>query len=300
MRQLRFKPGRLGVGLAIALLVPACTTIQWPRPSDDAPSDDALPEPSSPVVVQRPSPSPVVVIPPDVLEKAATKATSATRLAKTAVTKDDWNLVLLQWQRAIDLLKPVPRSHPSWAKAQQLLARYEKERQQAQIYAKTGTSPRSPVAQNKTTAPAPNIGFVALDGAGAGDEADVAAVMAQLNQQQITFFGQQKRFAKSLSELGRDESAQLANYVINTASGQPNQAISTAIAKQDGLISYIGAVFAVPDEQKRTITVSIVCVTQQPTKTAPALPTLVGKQAQCPAGTQAVTDPENGQQAIAK
>lgn len=283
-------------GGAIALVsLSGCTSAQWPWLAQPAPEATPIAAAPAPTPLP-PSPTPVV-IPADVLERAAIKAASATTLAKTAVTQDDWNLVLLQWQKAIALLQPIPRSHPAWKAAQAPLAQYKKSLNQAQQAAKARVSP--PVASTDGGSINPNtIGIVG--GSMAAPETTVASAIAQLAQQQITFWQQQQRFAKTLAELG-NTAPELTNYTLNMTLSGDKRVLLTAIAKADGLPSYTGTVLALvantapspspPASEKAAVTpatrlLSVVCASAKPAKVAPGLPTVgSNQQLQCPTGS---------------
>ena len=278
-----------GLGWAIAVLGSACGVAPSPEQSET--------ETSISVTNPAPVPSPSPTVPADVLERAASKASSAANLAETAVTKDDWNLVFLQWQRAIAFLKQIPKSDARWATAQKLLPQYQQGLQRAQAQSKRGTTV---VSSGSSAAGASGGGIlvagVAMPGQESGSTAGAGAiaVLNALNQKQIAFFTQQNRFAKTLAELGKDAASNSADYVFGTTSDQPKQAFSSAIAQKDGLPSYISAIFAVTDGKKQTSTVSAICATQQPSKVALANPKLVNKQIQCSAGSVAVNSGEPG------
>ncbi|UBF28157.1 type IV pilin-like G/H family protein [Kovacikia minuta CCNUW1] len=264
------------------------------------------PQPS-PIVPSSPgtaSPSPQPTIPGDPFQKGIDKATSAKVLAQDGQTPEDWNLVITQWQRAIAFMKTVPRSSRTYASAQKLLPTYQAELARAQQIAKRGgRNPSSRIAKDNSK------GGIPLIVSAGGTDADGATTIASLNQQQIDFFTRQKRFAANLPELNSSFPGNNPSYVYRTSGVGNNRAISTAIAKQDGLNSYIGAVFVVRDaknndrknnngknndgknspennnETPDETIVAIACVTAQPSKTPPTIPQLQGKEARCPAGS---------------
>ncbi len=288
-------PGR-SLLTAIALLsLSACTNGPWPWSSSPPVEDTPIVTTQAPPA-PKPTPTPVI-IPADVLERAATKAASATTLAKTAVTQDDWNLVILQWQRAIALLQPIPRDHPIWKTAQGPLTQYKKALNQAQLAAKNQT--RAPVVTATATKGDPTIIGI-VGGSSATTSNTIANVLDQLNQQQIAFWQQQQRFAKTLVELGNAATSNLPEYRVFLNPVGDNKVLLTAIAKQDGLLSYTGAVVAVspedsptpsptptekPEGAKTTRLLAIVCASAKPTKDAPGYPKVNNQQLQCPAGS---------------
>ncbi|MEO0457738.1 MAG: WD40 repeat domain-containing protein [Cyanobacteria bacterium P01_A01_bin.114] len=68
--------------------------------------------------------------------QALNQATEAAKLTQTAATEDQWNKVISHWQKAIDLMKAIPKSSPDYATAQQKIGEYEKNLQYAQGLAK--------------------------------------------------------------------------------------------------------------------------------------------------------------------
>lgn len=234
--------------------------------------------------VSRPSPTPTALSNP--FERGVDKAASATSLAQTAQTPEDWKLVIEQWQRAIAFMKSVPPSSPNRAAAQRLLEQYQDSLAQAQVQAKRGGPSRTaPQAANDGGVP-----FIA----GASPQAteppgsqEAIVSINTLNQQQLDFFTQQKRFATSLKEL-EGVPSESGSYTYRTTTVPPSQAISTAIPKQDGQPSYTGAVFVVKGEKDAQTLVTAICATLQASKSPPAAPVLVGQELRCPAGTKAV------------
>lgn len=78
-----------------------------------------------------------VIAPEEALQEATEKAESATTLAQTAQSGDDWDLIARQWQRAIALLETIPADSPEYNTAQQNLATYRNSLAAAQQQATT-------------------------------------------------------------------------------------------------------------------------------------------------------------------
>ena len=118
------------------------TTESPPSPSQSAspvPKSQASPKPAA-----KGSPQNVAAVPgtkaqakPDVslntaqaaddtYQQAIDIASGAITISKSAVSRDDWNLVASQWQEAIKLLKAVPASSPKRAIAQTKAAQYQR------------------------------------------------------------------------------------------------------------------------------------------------------------------------------
>ncbi|WP_421658304.1 type IV pilin-like G/H family protein [Leptothermofonsia sp. ETS-13] len=266
------------LGAFTALLLSACSKAAnrspFPTPPPPLPAETATPLPS-PVVA---SPSPTPTVPIDAYQKGTDKAASATTLARDAQTPEDWKLVITQWERAIAFLKSVPRTNPDYPKAQKLLRDYQQQLANARQRAKT--NPR----QTTTVAKEPSVGGIPL--LATSDNATAIEAMNTLNQKQTEFFNQKKRFASNLAELGSRVVPENPSYLYSTR-GDERQAISTAIAKRDGLPSYTAAVFLVKDGNNN-LSLSIVCASQQSSKVAPALPRVDGKQLKCGDGSSSV------------
>lgn len=47
-------------------------------------------------------------------------------IAQSASSNEDWNLVGSQWEKAIALLKAVPKSNPNYAMTQKKIVEYQK------------------------------------------------------------------------------------------------------------------------------------------------------------------------------
>jgi hypothetical protein len=266
------------LGAFVALLLSACSTTPgrspFPTPPPPLPAETATPLPS-PVAA---SPSPKPTVPINAYQKGMDKAASATTLARDAQTPEDWKLVITQWERAISFLKSVPRDNPNYPKAQKLLPDYQQQLANARQQAKT--NPR----QTTTVAQKPSEGGIPLFVT--SDNANAIEAMNTLNQKQTEFFNQKKRFASNLAELGSGVVPENPSYSYTTR-GDEKQAISTAIAKRDGLPSYTAAVFMVKDGNNNLL-LSIVCASQQSSKVAPALPRVDGKQLKCGNGSSSV------------
>ena len=59
-------------------------------------------------------------------EEAASRGISAATIAKTSLSKEDWQLVASQWGDAINLMKQVPKSDNKYAVAQSKVTEYQK------------------------------------------------------------------------------------------------------------------------------------------------------------------------------
>ncbi len=262
----------------IAVLVTAC--------SASPPSETAAiltPLPSS---VSNPLPTPTVA--GDPFTKGVDKAASATNLAQSAQTPDDWRLVMGQWQRAIAFMKAVPASSPNHKAAQKLLRVYQQALVNAQQQAKHGGSNQTAVIVNDDTKD--GIPLI-VDAQPKADPTLTGTALTTINtllQQQTEFFANQKRFATSLTDLGSILPAETPSYTYSTSAVSLKQVIATATANQENLPSYTGTIFLVKDDKNNETTTIAVCLTSKPSKTPPATPQLVGKEIQCSAGATKV------------
>ncbi len=270
----------------IAVALVACTTS---RPSATSSPQPDLLAPSP--LAGSPAPTPIVV--GDPFAKGVDKAASATSLAQSAQTAEDWKLVLTQWQRAIAFMQAVPPSSPNHAAAQKLLASYQQNLARAQQQAKRGGTSQSLVAAKGSSAEG---GTPLIAGGQSSANPDTTketattaiATVNALLQQQTEFFAREKRFAATLAELGGSIPADTPNYGYSTSVLQSKQAIAIATAKQEGLPSYTGTLLSVKDDKNNETTVSTLCATSKPSKTPPGTPQLVGKEVQCPSGASKV------------
>lgn len=284
--KLSAQPVRILVSVMLAMLFSACT-VSSPTQVSSLPSQiNDRAEPAKPSNTAQPVPSPIV--PADILEKATSKATSALSLSETAVTPDDWKLTILQWQRAISFLQQIPRSHASWVTAQKLLPGYQQEleRAQRQLKASTKSTAFTSSQEKQTAVDTPFL--INITAKTANLEREVVEILKLLNQQQTTFFLERKQFAANLTELGSKITADSASYTYAITRVEASQAIATATAKQSGLASYTGIVFARKDEKQQDVLASAICVTQQPSNTPPEVPKLVNNQPQCSDGSKLV------------
>lgn len=96
---------------------------------------ESFPLSSSPAVVLSPateSPSPVPTAQDDSFRQAVNAAMSAAVITQSAISKDDWYLVVSRWESAIILLKNVPESSPNYTRAQAKIQEYERNMNYAQ------------------------------------------------------------------------------------------------------------------------------------------------------------------------
>ncbi len=110
-----------------------------------------------------------------------------------------------------------------------------------------------------------------------------------VNRAQQVHFLETGKFAPNLEELGIVSASETEYYRYKIiAVGEASESVAvTAEPKENGLPSYIGAVLTSKDEVGNTTTVSVICESDQPSMTPPAMPTLVMKfETQCAAGSR--------------
>ncbi len=276
MEKAVFRPVASVAVFTATLLISGCS--QAPPPIATTGSPTAAPSP----ILNRPSPVPT--LPGDPFQRAVDRAASATTLAQAAQTQDDWRLVVSRWQQAIAFLKAVPPANVNYGKARQLLTQYQQSLSLAQQRSLQGSVSQPPSALQRS----PSADGIPLVAGNSNEATETGPTVAEnlntLNQQQQSFFKAQQRFASNLTELGDPIPADTPSYTYNTIAVQPDQAMSTATAKQEGLPSYVGAV-RVLNRSKPDAIVEIICRSSQPTRTPPALPQAVDQGLKCPTGS---------------
>lgn len=154
----------------IFLALAGCTSAEKPVPPAAQTAAPATTPKASPVAaVPKTGSSPAPLDRREIFEQAEDKAASASSIAQSAQSKDDWSLVISQWQEAIELLKVVPSSDPQGALAKKRIAEYQRRRAYAQqqlagiakpkvrIKVATASAVRQPTAARKPTAQPSNV-----------------------------------------------------------------------------------------------------------------------------------------------
>jgi hypothetical protein len=274
------KPAIVGTAWFSLMAMSACSvfTPKQTLPPSPAPSIVAS---STPTKSTQPKPPAG-----DVLLAAEDKATSAANLTQLAQTQDDWNLAVLQWQRAIALLKSIPVNTPQRAIAKKRLVEYERNLSLAKRRVKTTIS-------TAPTVPASQEGIPLIAGPDSiSSKADIQAAESEaskylkaLNSAQQTQFLEKKGFVSNLEDLKLGLPSETPNYVFRMESVSAESVLSVAIAKRGGLKSYSSAIYVMTQAQGKQIVPSIVCVTNQPTTFPPDMPELSNNQLKCPANS---------------
>lgn len=123
--------------LSILLLVIAVGCSQPESPQ----ATGVSPEPSKPIAATSPKPptsvkalsAPASFPQSDPFPEVIDTAMDAATITQSAVSPDDWKLVVSKWQQAIALLKTVPPSHPKKALAQQKIGEYQRNLAYAKV-----------------------------------------------------------------------------------------------------------------------------------------------------------------------
>ncbi|NJK41061.1 MAG: hypothetical protein HC934_06330 [Acaryochloridaceae cyanobacterium SU_2_1] len=92
------------------------------------------------------------------------------------------------------------------------------------------------------------------------------------------------RFTANLQELNLNLPAETDEYRLQILTANDHKAIVVAIAKQPGIFSYTGAVYA----RKAKLPVVTICKSNEPSRKPPATPKLVQSGIVCPSGSTAV------------
>lgn len=94
------------------------------------------------------------------------------------------------------------------------------------------------------------------------------------------------RFTSDLHALQTDLPGKMSDYQLQILAATEQKAVVVAIAKQTGIPSYTGAVYA----QEASIPVSTICKSNEPTKTPPGAPKLMGSKIVCAQGSTAIAE----------
>lgn len=112
------------------------------------------------------TPAPSVTDAATATRQAIARAASAQNLSRSAQSADDWGLVALRWQQAIDALKQVPASDPQQPQVKKRLADYQRNLAYAQKRVKNpglgGSDAPPPVAAQ--TGPSDGFGMISVSG----------------------------------------------------------------------------------------------------------------------------------------
>ncbi len=149
------------VSVVLLVLTTACSSPQQAQNPPSAPtspkSPPATPSPVTSQALSSATAAPAAKPQPDSFQNAVNSAMSAAKLAQSAKSKNDWNLVVSRWQNSINLLKAVPKSSPNHAKAQKKIAEYQRNLAYAQRQGNSSSNPTavatpsaSPTAQVDT------------------------------------------------------------------------------------------------------------------------------------------------------
>ncbi|WP_299411682.1 type IV pilin-like G/H family protein [Acaryochloris sp. IP29b_bin.148] len=92
------------------------------------------------------------------------------------------------------------------------------------------------------------------------------------------------QFTSSLEALQIDLPDTTSEYQLKVLEANAEKAVVVAIAKQSGIFSYTGAVYA----QEASIPISTICKSNEPTQTPPSAPKLKGTTIVCAQGSTAV------------
>jgi hypothetical protein len=115
-----------------------------------------------------------------------------------------------------------------------------------------------------------------------------------MNRSQQAHYLEKDRWAKNIDELAVGIVAESDNYryktqpigSIKTANikNYPGIAVQTALAKKEGLKSYLGVSYVIGSSSNDLTTLAILCESNEPTTKEAGLPKFDGKAVQCPDG----------------
>jgi predicted aspartyl protease len=117
--------------------------------------------PSNTIPIQSPSPQPVRQNDGEVYQQALTKADAAKAIGQSALSKDDWFLVVHNLQESVEMLKSISPTSSQFILAAKVLPKYEQEldlaRQKAASF--VSKSPKNSVVASQVTSTAPSDTF---------------------------------------------------------------------------------------------------------------------------------------------
>ncbi|MBW4650577.1 MAG: retroviral-like aspartic protease family protein [Kastovskya adunca ATA6-11-RM4] len=107
-------------------------SLQSPPPTATAPQEtEVVPPPSQPEPISAPENAPTLP-PEEAYQQALDAGFSAASIAQSAQSGDDWGLVILRWQQAIELLQEIPEKSTLSTSAQAKIAEYQRNLRIAQ------------------------------------------------------------------------------------------------------------------------------------------------------------------------
>lgn len=117
--------------------------------------------PSNTIPIQSPSPQPVRQNDGEVYQQALTKADAAKAIGQSALSKDDWFLVVHNLQESVEMLKSILPTSSQFILAAKVLPKYEQEldlaRQKAASF--VSKSPKNSAVASQVTSTAPSDTF---------------------------------------------------------------------------------------------------------------------------------------------
>lgn len=118
------------------------------------------------------------------------------------------------------------------------------------------------------------------------DESEAMTYIGSINRGQQAFRLDNDIFAESLDQLDLGLRSQTEDYKYEITISDDDMTAVTAVPRKGSRSSFIGAVFVVEDENEIGTTRSITCKSDQPSQSAPSLPSMTeGDQMQCASGS---------------
>lgn len=259
------------LGLLTACLDSRTITVE-PSPSPATPAP-------SPIATASPMPPRPVV--GDPYERAVTKAKGATNLAQSAQSKQDWELVVIQWQKAIELMNAVPPTSEHYATAQKLVKEYENRVTQAQQQIQViATRPSPDTVKPNPAATQTAMGNIGISGEG-------LSVVSNLLQSQLVYYNQNRRFAPRLADLSNTLPNQTESYRYRVYGQGARRAYIKASPRRQGLLSYTGVIYITRNGNQEQVVTGI-CGSTQPSRLAPTVPRVRDNRIECRGASELV------------
>jgi type IV pilus assembly protein PilA len=114
--------------------------------------------------------------------------------------------------------------------------------------------------------------------------------ISSINRAQLAYFVEKSSFANTFDQLALGtiaggSTSETSNYSYQITVTELERTVTTATAKDPSLRSYTGATFRYTNSANEPVINSIVCQTNEPSTTPPAIPQLVAGKIECAPGS---------------
>lgn len=147
LKSLRFTAAPFVVLLA---LMSGCSVEQTQATSPS--TTDISPSPTNPAPISVPAQAPSAVL-EEPFQDGLDIAVGAATIAQSAVSKDDWDLIVSRWQEAIKLMQAVPESSRNYGNAKKNIKKYQQNLDIARQNRENNLSPSSSTQQALSSTP---------------------------------------------------------------------------------------------------------------------------------------------------